>query len=111
MLSQALIVLLAWLSMAPVVHGGLDDPDCDPAVVVHDASQHRVVPSRAGSDNTPLGDHCLACHFFRLSRHGAVWRFVPQAIDRQALGSQSQPTLLSVVAVLPLPARAPPVQI
>ena len=106
--SQALIFLMAWMSLAPAVHGGGHDQDCDPAVVFHDAAQHQIGDSRATADGHPIGDHCLACHFFRLSRHAAPWRFVPQELDQRHLRLHTDRTAATTVPVLLLPARAPP---
>jgi hypothetical protein len=105
--SQALIVLTAWLSVAPALHGGGHDQDCDPAVLFHDASQHRLTAASTRTDVTP-GDHCVACHLFRGSRHAASWRFLPQGLDRRSLNVQIDTAAVSTREALPLPARAPP---
>jgi hypothetical protein len=109
--SQALIVIMAWLSVAPALHSGGDDPDCAPSVIVHDASQHRIGTDTVSRAGEPFGDHCLACHFFRLSRDTAVWRFVPQVLAQQTRWFDPASTLIHSLFVLPVPARAPPVQI
>ena len=106
--AHAVIFLTAWMSLAPAMHGGGHDQDCDPTVVFHDSAQHRISDSPATSDGHPVGDHCLACHFFRLSRHAAPWRFVPQELDQRHLRSHTDRTAASTVPVLLLPARAPP---
>jgi hypothetical protein len=105
--SQALIVLTAWLSVAPALHGGGHDQDCDPAILFHDASNHRLTASSTGTDSAP-GDHCVACHLFRSSRHAASWRFLPQGLDGHSLDGQSDTAAITIRAALPLPARAPP---
>jgi hypothetical protein len=104
--SQALIVLTAWLAIAPTLHGGGHDPDCDPAVLLHDASQHRM--TEATSNDDVHADHCVACHLFRSSRLGAAWRFVPQAVDSNRLALHIASGVVISCAAVPLPARAPP---
>jgi hypothetical protein len=105
-LAQALVVLTAWLSLAPLLHG--DDIACNPTIVVHDSSQHRITAS-ADTDNTPgADDHCLACHLFRNSGGAIAWRFVPQAFDDYSLVATAAGAFLLTRAGLPLSARAPP---
>ena len=107
--AHALIVLTAWLSLVPVLHG--DDQACNPAIILHDSTQHQI--TAAGSDaNTPTGgDHCLACHLFRSSRGAVAWKFIPQALqDYSLVVSVAGPHLLTRTAV-PVPARAPPFQL
>jgi hypothetical protein len=104
--AYALIVLTAWLSLVPVLHG--DDRACNPAIVIHDSSQHQI--TAAGPDaNTPSGgDHCLACHLFRSSRGAVGWKFVPQGLnDSSLVVTTAGPDLVTRTAV-PVPARAPP---
>ena len=104
--ARTLIVLTVWLSIAPALHGGDHDSDCDPAVLFHDASQHRV--SAAASDNGVHADHCVACHLFRNSRHATAWKFIPQALDGGTLALQIDRGAITSRATLPVPARAPP---
>jgi hypothetical protein len=104
--SQALILLTAWLSVAPVLHGGGHDPDCDPAVLVHDESQHRLTSASTGASSP--ADHCVACHLFRSSRHAGSWRYVPLGLDGRSLDSQLDTAAVTTRTALPLPARAPP---
>ena len=108
-LSQALIVLTAWLSLVPVLHG--DDTACNPTIVVHDPSQHQI--TGAGPDgNTPAADdHCLACHLFRNSRSADPGKFVPQGVDAESLVVTVAGELIVTRAAVPLPGRAPPSQI
>jgi len=109
--SQVLIGLTAWLSFAPATHGSGHDAECDPAIIVHDASQHRITGDGPGPDHGPDSDHCVACHLFRLSRTIGNWRFVPQGLDAQALLLAIDRSLIALSSVVPLPARAPPVLI
>jgi hypothetical protein len=104
--ARTLIVLTAWLSVAPALHGGDHDRDCDPAVLVHDASQHRISAASSGTDIH--SDHCVACHLFRSSRHVAAWKFLRQAVDGRSLALQIDSGAVVADATVPLPARAPP---
>jgi hypothetical protein len=105
--SQALIVLTAWLTVAPALHGGGHDQDCDPTVLLHDASQHHMSAGTSGTDVHP-GDHCVACHLFRSSRYVAAWRFIPQTLDLASLAASVDDGGITARAAVPLPARAPP---
>lgn len=105
-LAQALVVLTAWLSLAPLMHG--DDVACNPAIVVHDSSQHGITAA-AVKDTTPAADdHCLACHLFRNSGGAVAWRFVPQALDTYSLVATVAGAFILTRAGTPLSARAPP---
>lgn len=107
--SQVLIGLTAWLSFAPAIHGSGHDAECDPAIIFHDASQHRITGDGLGVTTSPGSDHCVACHLFRLSRNVGAWRFIPQGLDLQALLFAIDRSLVTFAPVVPLPARAPPV--
>jgi hypothetical protein len=107
LVSQALLLLMAWSSVAPALHGAGHDQDCDPALVFHDESQHRFAAASPGPD-VHSGDHCLACHLFRGSRHATAWKFVPQALASSRLALHVTSEVISAGAVSPLPSRAPP---
>jgi hypothetical protein len=107
--SQALVLLTAWLSLAPALHGAGHDTDCEPPVFFHDPSQHRIGSAVGGDTSFPTGDHCLACHLFRSSRTTASWKFVPQGLDAYAFLLAFDVDLLATTAAAPVPARAPPV--
>jgi hypothetical protein len=107
-LSQALVALTAWISLAPALHAAGDDPDCNPVIVLHDSSQHRLTNGSGGVDASPSADHCLACHLFRSSRNTVTWKFVPQGLDDCTLIVAVARHIISTRAALPLPARAPP---
>jgi hypothetical protein len=107
--SQALIVLTAWLSLVPVLHG--DDWACNPPIVVHDSSQHQITAARSEANTPAGGDHCLACHLFRNSRGAVAWKFIPQGLhDSSLVVTVAGPHLVTRTAV-PVPARAPPFQL
>lgn len=106
--SHLLVILTAWLSIAPALHGAGHDQDCDPALVWHDESQHALTSAPTGSDVHPT-DHCVACHLFRNSRHLAAWKFVPQALAADNVSLHVDSGATRSRASVPLPARAPPV--
>ena len=105
-LSQALIVLTAWLSLAPLLHG--DDRACNPAIVVHDSTQHGIAAAAVQGSIPTADDHCLACHLFRSSSGTVAWRFVPQALDAYSLVATVAGAFILTRAGVPLSARAPP---
>ena len=106
--SQALVLLTAWLSLAPALHGAGHDADCDPQVFFHDPSQHRFGSAADDDRSFPTGDHCIACHLFRSSRATTSWKFVPQGLDGYAFLLAFDVDLLATTAAVPVPARAPP---
>jgi hypothetical protein len=107
--SRALIVLTAWLSLVPVLHG--DDRACNPAIVVHDSSQHRITAAGVAVDSAAADDHCLACHLFRSSRSAVTWKFVPQGLDDHSLVVTVAGAPIVTRSAVPIPARAPPFQL
>ena len=107
--SQALVLLTAWMSLAPAIHGVGHDADCDPPIFFHDPSQHRIGNAASGDTSFPAGQHCLACHLFRSSRTTAAWKFIPQGLNAAAVVLVFDVDLLATTAAVPGPARAPPV--
>ena len=107
-LSQALIALTAWMTLAPALHAAGDDPDCNPAILLHDSSQHRIAGATGAVNTVPSADHCLACHLFRSSRTAVTWKFVPQGLDDCTPIVAVARGAVIARASLPLPARAPP---
>lgn len=112
MAARALVVLMTALSIAPLVHAGdTHDTDCEPVVVVHDESQHRFA---AWPQATPFPseEHCVLCHLFRISRvsqdAAAVDACDPATLE---LGVPRDDYRVSAAAIVPLPARAPPVSV
>jgi hypothetical protein len=107
----ALFALLVMLGSVPVavtalVHDDTDDTICQPSLVLHDHSAHRI--GGAHSTTIPISQHCVVCHWLQSlqtvladSSHAIpssdVHRLVTSALpagDRRAASD--------------LPARAPP---
>ena len=64
--TRGLAIILALLTCGSAIdwaHPGGDDPDCDPQLVVHNHSAHRIGSQPAQS--SPEG-HCFICHSLRL---------------------------------------------
>ena len=104
--ARTVLFVLSVTTLGPVVHGAHDD-QCDPIVVVHDASRHAVQAPAA--DSGMPGDHCVACHFARASRGPAAWE--PTGLTALAPGVllfHHDGQLIAAPSVIPRPARAPP---
>jgi hypothetical protein len=105
--ARLLLFALSVTTFGPVVHGAHDD-QCDPVVVLHDASQHHV-QAPLQDDAIPGGDHCVACHFARASRGPAAWE--PSGLTALTAGVllyHHDGQLIAAPSAAPLPARAPP---
>jgi hypothetical protein len=64
----SLFALLVMLGSVPVavtalVHDDGDDPDCQPSLVLHDHSAHRIGTAR--TTPVPQGQHCVVCHWLQ----------------------------------------------
>src|SRR5688500_11747068 len=109
--ARLLVGVLLFVSAGPLIHSDPGhDADCEPALILHDESQHRFTARPSGDDaDTVPGHHCVGCHFTRLMR-GAVTRVVTGAVPVP----RTIPTLDPNGRVAgdprdrPLPARAPP---
>ena len=105
--ARALLVALSLGVFGPLLHGAHAE-QCDPVVVVHDASQHRV-QAPAPDRSVPGGDHCVACHFARASRGPAAWEQSGVSVLADGvLLFHHDGQLLTATSAAPLPARAPP---
>jgi hypothetical protein len=108
--SGVLVAALVMGMLAPWLHAD-DGHDLDggPALVIHDASQHRLTAD-AGVTDAPLADqHCLACHFSRLVRDPVhVTPAGPPDLACAGIRADYSGYALLSVAGPPLPARAPP---
>jgi hypothetical protein len=103
------VLLTAWLSLAPAIHGAGHDADCDAPVLFHDPSQHRIGNAVSTDTSFPTSEHCLACHLFRSSRTTASWKFLSPSLDVYAVVLAFDVDLLATTAAAPVPARGPPV--
>lgn len=105
--ARAVLVALTVATLGPVLHG-VHDEQCEPPLVVHDASQHHVQALPA-PDSSPSDHHCVACHFARCSRGAAAWE--PSGLSALATGVllyHADGQLMAAPSAAPLPARAPP---
>jgi hypothetical protein len=94
------------ITISSLLHDGMDDVICNPAVVVHDAAAHRV---GAATTAVPDSQHCVLCHALQSLRavSNAV-RFAAPVVDARLFAG------IPVAATSPhsvsnRPARAPPV--
>lgn len=104
----AAIALFAMMpiTISSLLHDGMDDAICNPAVVVHDAAAHRV---GAATTAPPDSQHCVLCHALQSLRavSNAV-RFAAPPVDaRLVIGAWPAATTAFIVSNRP--ARAPPI--
>src|SRR5882762_11837361 len=67
------------ITVSSLLHDGMDDAICNPAVVVHDAEAHHV-----GAATTALPDsqHCVLCHALQSLRAvSSSVRFAAPSVD------------------------------
>jgi hypothetical protein len=88
-------------------HAGWDDPGCNPVLVQHDHSAHRVKPDARGTGGD--SDHCTLCHLLRtfhtaLSVKSLPVHVVLSAAPRSPFDSPS----IVALSALSVPSRAPP---
>jgi hypothetical protein len=94
------------ITISSLLHDGIDDAICNPAVVVHDAAAHRV---GAATTAPPDSQHCVLCHALQSLRAvSSAVRFAAPAVDAQLVGG-SPLAAVSPHSVSHRPARAPPV--
>jgi hypothetical protein len=94
------------ITISSLLHDGMDDPICNPAVVVHDAAAHRV---GAATTAAPDSQHCVLCHALQSLRavSNAV-RFVVPPVDARLVNATSA-AAIRPHTVSNRPARAPPI--
>lgn len=87
-------------------HNGTDDPQCAPALVIHNQAAHRFAAATTPSS----AEHCFICHSLRLL-HGALTAAVGQpAVDQVATAGRAAGCLLARnLDAHTLASRAPPV--
>src|SRR5258705_8629628 len=93
------------ITISSILHDGMDDGICNPAVVVHDAEAHRVGPA-----TTPLPEsqHCVLCHVLQSLRAvPAIVRFADAPVDARLVAG-APPASITALTVSNRPARAPP---
>jgi hypothetical protein len=72
---------MAWMSVSALVHSDDDDALCNPVVVVHDHSAHRIGTGSGHHDPAP--DHCFICHNLSLrSLLASTSTWCPAVIER-----------------------------
>ncbi len=93
------------VTVSSLLHDDSDDTFCNPAVVVHDASAHRI---GATESTLPDSQHCVLCHALQSLRavQSAV-RFTPPSVDARLVACASAAVIHALI-VSTRPARAPP---
>ena len=104
----ALLVMLGSVPAAAtaIVHDAGDDADCQPSVVLHDHSAHRI--GAAHTTAVPRSPHCVVCHWLQSLQTTASLPTVgapPRDCHQLALVVHPR-TLASVTSSVA--ARAPP---
>jgi hypothetical protein len=104
----ALLVMLGSVPVAvtALVHDDADDAICQPQLVLHDHTAHRI----GGARTTPAPEtqHCVVCHWLQSLQTTAPSAIVGQpATDCHQLTVTTTPATLSSVASARA-ARAPP---
>ena len=107
-----LFAAVAFFAMTPVtvtslLHDEADDAFCNPAVVIHDASAHRI--GSPGESALPDSQHCVLCHTLQSLRavSNAI-RFVAPSTDARLVRAAAAGPLSSLFQSS-RPARAPPI--
>lgn len=101
------LVLLATMpsSVTWLVHGEGDDPDCGPALVLHNHATHGL--QRGPTSPSPEQQHCFVCHSQQLLFTALAIRV---GFSAESEGSLPQPAIARASAVVDngAGARAPP---
>ena len=102
----AVLALVATLPATfPTFHDDADDVLCNPALIVHDHTAHRI---DAPSPPQPAPEHCFLCHSLQSQRVvSAATRFAPPAIQTASL-AQFNPIRVMAALATGRPGRAPP---
>ena len=67
---------MAWLSVSALTHSGDDDAMCNPVVVLHNHSAHRIGVDHAVA---PAPEHCFVCHNLSLRSLVSTFRSFSQS--------------------------------
>lgn len=104
---RLMVMALAISSAAPVTHAfDLHDVDCGPALVVHDASQHRITADPHAV--TGAAEHCAVCHLARAFSSPRLEVTGTPTLRPGVLFTHAVASVPPAQLDLRLPARAPP---
>jgi hypothetical protein len=93
------------VSISALLHDGADD-DCQPMVVLHDESAHRIGGSRGSAPSD--SQHCAVCHWLQSVQAPAASAFMAEpTADSHHLAVSALPLAGTDVLAL-VAARAPP---
>lgn len=103
-----LIGALLAVMTAPAFHAEVnDDAGCEPVVVSHDTTQHRV--GAAEQARSLAGEHCAICHLIRSTRDSDTPDgYRTHAAHRRTPHVASTVACVSPATLAAFPARAPP---
>ena len=94
------------ITVLSFLHDELDDPICNPAVVVHDAEAHHIGATAAA---LPDSQHCVLCHALQSLRAVSdALRFAGPTVDARLVSGASTAAINPLISSS-RPARAPPV--
>jgi hypothetical protein len=94
------------VTVSSLLHDDSDDAVCNPSVVVHDPSAHRI---GAAASMLPDAQHCVLCHALQSLRAvQAPVRFAPPSVDARLVACASAAVVHALI-VSTRPARAPPI--
>jgi len=93
------------ITISSLLHDGMDDAICNPAVVVHDATAHRI---GGATEALPDSQHCVLCHTLQSLRAvSTAVRFAEPPADT-GLVARAAAAAFAAHVVIHRPARAPP---
>lgn len=95
---------MAWLSVSALTHSGDDDAMCNPVVVLHNHSAHRIGVDHAVA---PAPEHCFVCHNLSLRSLVSTTSVSVPTVDEHEFVSRSL-VFDDLLLVARRSARAPP---
>ena len=95
---------MAWLSVSALTHSGDDDAMCNPVVVLHNHSAHRIGVDHAVA---PAPEHCFVCHNLSLRSLVSTTSLSVPTVDEHEFVSRSL-VFDDLLLVARRSARAPP---